>query len=80
MKKIIKGICAGAAIVMMLAAGGCRKYYSNNYSSPKYWEPYYELREWISPDGVHYWTFNVEGARVVVPRYTSDGEIYVDRR
>lgn len=40
----------------------------------------YGISEWISPDGVHYWTYNCAYWFGLAPRYDSAGQLVIEGR
>ena len=38
------------------------------------------LKEWVSPDGVHYWMYCDNYCRGLTPRYDNEGNLVIEKR
>ena len=36
------------------------------------------LKEWVSPDGVHYWMYSDDYCRGLTPRYDNKGNLVIE--
>lgn len=38
-----------------------------------------DFYEWISPDGVHYWSYHTVQCGMLAPRYNSEGKLVISK-
>lgn len=72
-----KALLALMLLAIALTASACGSG-DNSFTDVSYATPNGNfVREWVSPDGVHYWQY---GSCGIAPRYDATGQLVIDRQ
>ena len=65
------------AVTVLLLLTGCKDNNQEYHDMPNSLiEPM--LKEWVSPDGVHYWMYTDDYCRGLTPRYDNKGNLVIE--
>lgn len=78
-KTIFVLICIALVVTVLATAVYLDEYVTQPSNGTKVPYGVFAYDEWVSPDGVHYWTNNAGYHAAMAPRYDSNGELVIDR-